>query len=85
LGGEATGNARAMRWTMPAAPLAWGGLEAGLREVIAHVEAKAAGIAPPAPLVSTGEDGRRTLSVLLGILQSQQAGNAKVTYPITDA
>lgn len=84
-GGDAQGAPRTMRWLLPAAPVAWGGLEAGLREVIAHVDAKAAGTAPPAPLVSTGEDARRTLSVLLGILQSQQAGNAKVAYPITDA
>ena len=33
---------------------------------------------------STGEDGRRTLSILLGILQSGAAGSARVTFPIQD-
>jgi predicted dehydrogenase len=33
---------------------------------------------------STGEDGRRTLSVLLGILQSAAAGSARVMFPIRD-
>jgi predicted dehydrogenase len=37
------------------------------------------------PGSSTGEDGRRTLSVLLGILQSAAAGSARVTFPIRDA
>jgi predicted dehydrogenase len=85
MGEGATGPARVMRWTLPGATVAWGALEGGLREVIAHVEAKAAGVAAPAALVSTGEDARRTLSILLGILQSHQAGNAKVAYPIADA
>lgn len=83
-GVQAPGASRPMRWVIPAAPVSAGGLEAGLREVIAHVEAHAAGVAPPAPLVSTGADGRRTLSILLGILQSQTDGNAKITYPIHD-
>ena len=33
---------------------------------------------------SSGEDGRRTLSVLLGILQSAAAGCTRVTVPIRD-
>jgi predicted dehydrogenase len=36
------------------------------------------------PGSSTGEDGRRTLSVLLGILQSAAAGSTRVTFPIRD-
>jgi predicted dehydrogenase len=34
---------------------------------------------------STGEDGRRTLSILLGILQSGASGGARVDFPIQDA
>lgn len=83
-GGDAQGDARPVKWLLPTAPVATGGLEAGLREVISHVEAKARGEAPVSPLVSTGEDGRRTLSILLGILQSNHRGNVKVTYPIAD-
>ncbi len=33
---------------------------------------------------STGEDGRRTLSIMLGMLQSNDAGNIKVKFPIHD-
>jgi predicted dehydrogenase len=33
---------------------------------------------------SSGQDGRRTLSILLGILQSNAAGGARVTFPIQD-
>ncbi len=33
---------------------------------------------------STGEDGRRTLSILLGILQSSAAGGAPVRFPVED-
>ena len=33
---------------------------------------------------SSGEDGRRTLSILLGILQSNAAGGAPVQFPIED-
>lgn len=33
---------------------------------------------------SSGEDGLRTLSILLGILQSNAAGGSKITFPIQD-
>jgi predicted dehydrogenase len=33
---------------------------------------------------STGEDGRRTLAILLGILQSHAAGNKRKDFPIAD-
>lgn len=33
---------------------------------------------------SSGEDGRRTLSILLGILQSNATGSGKITFPIQD-
>lgn len=33
---------------------------------------------------STGEDGRRVLSILLGILQSSAAGGVRVAFPIQD-
>ncbi|MGH2459499.1 MAG: Gfo/Idh/MocA family protein [Chloroflexota bacterium] len=33
---------------------------------------------------STGQDGRRVLSILLGILQSNAAGGARVHFPIQD-
>ena len=33
---------------------------------------------------SSGEDGRRTLSILLGILQSNASGGGKITFPIQD-
>jgi predicted dehydrogenase len=62
-----------------------GGLQAGLEELIAHVEAAAAGQQPPAPLVSPPEAGRRVLEILLGILQSNHAGNAKIAFPVADA
>jgi predicted dehydrogenase len=34
---------------------------------------------------STGEDARRTLSILLGILQSAAAGSKRISFPIQDA
>jgi predicted dehydrogenase len=34
---------------------------------------------------STGEDGRRTVSILLGILQSSARGGARVGFPVADA
>ena len=33
---------------------------------------------------STGEDARRTLSLLLGILQSNAAGGARISFPVQD-
>jgi predicted dehydrogenase len=34
---------------------------------------------------STGQDGRRVLSILLGILQSSAAGGRRVDFPVVDA
>ena len=36
------------------------------------------------PGTSTGADGRRTLSILLGILQSSAAGSTRIDFPIAD-
>ena len=65
--------------------MARSGVEAGVAELIAHVEAAQRGETPPDPLVSPPEAGRRVLEILLGILQSNHAGSAKVTFPIADA
>ncbi len=50
---------------------------AAVAELISLIENGGAGS-------SSGEDGRRTLSVLLGILQSAAAGSTRVTFPIQD-
>jgi predicted dehydrogenase len=50
---------------------------AAIKELIGLIEK---GGAPS----SSGEDGRRTLSILLGIVQSSAGGGARVEFPITD-
>lgn len=55
-----------------------GDMVAAIAELIAMVEEGASG-------TSTGEDGRRTLSILLGILQSSAAGSARIDFPVQDA
>jgi predicted dehydrogenase len=71
-------------WTLTPAQTITGSLKAGVEELIAHVEARQRGETPP-PLVSPPEAGRRVLEILLGILQSNHAGSAKVTFPVQDA
>jgi predicted dehydrogenase len=55
-----------------------GDMSAAIEELIGLIERGGANS-------SSGEDGRRVLSVLLGILQSSAAGGAKVTLPTRDA
>ena len=74
-----------VRWLLPQAAVTTGALEAGLSELISHVETAQQGKAPPAPLASPPEAGRRVLEILLAILQSNHAGSAKVTFPVSDA
>lgn len=52
-------------------------MSAAIDELIGLVEHGGAGS-------STGEDGRRTLSILLGILQSNAANGAPVRFPVED-
>jgi predicted dehydrogenase len=54
-----------------------GDMLAAVEELIDLVERGGAGS-------STGEDGRRTLAILLGILQSNAAGGARITFPVQD-
>ncbi len=54
-----------------------GYLVAGVEELIGLVENGGKGS-------STGEDGRRALSILLAILQSNAAGGARINFPIKD-
>ena len=82
-GGEGVG-ARHVRWSIPPASVASSGVEAGVAELIAHVEARQNGKEPPAPRVSPPEAGRQVLEILLGILQSNHAGSTKVTFPVSD-
>ena len=82
------GSGRPVRWLVPQASTTSGSLQAGLEELIAHVAAREPGEPPPsglAPLVSPPEAGRRVLEILLGILQSNHAGSAKIMFPVTDA
>jgi predicted dehydrogenase len=63
-------------------PIRWpqttrGDMVAAVEELLGLIERSGTG-------VSTGQDARRTLSVLLGILQSNAAGSARVTFPIQD-
>ncbi len=53
-------------------------LAAAVRELVALVENGGTG-------TSTGEDGRRTLSIILGLLQSSAAGGVPVRFPVVDA
>lgn len=55
----------------------WSDAGAAIRELIGLIER---GGTP----WSSGEDGRRTLSILLGILQSSADGSARVDFPIAD-
>jgi predicted dehydrogenase len=55
-----------------------GDMLAAIDELIGLVENGGAGS-------SNGQDGRRVLSILLGLLQSNAAGGARVTFPIQDA
>lgn len=50
---------------------------AAIRELIGLIERDGA----PS---SSGEDGRRTLSILLGIVQSSAAGGGRIDFPIAD-
>jgi predicted dehydrogenase len=84
-GAQGLGSGRQVSWLMPEARTTGGSLQAGLSEIIAHLDARERGEAPPAPLVSPPEAGRQVLELLLGILQSNHAGNTKVTFPIRDA
>ncbi len=54
-----------------------GDMVAAIEEIIGMIED---GI----PGTSTGEDGRRTLSILLGILQSSAAGGKRIDFPVAD-
>lgn len=58
-------------------PTTWSDTGAAIRELIGLIER---GGTPS----SSGEDGRRTLSILLGILQSNAAGSARVAFPVED-
>jgi predicted dehydrogenase len=82
-GGTAGAPRRAVRWLLPEASTGTANLRAGIEEIIRHVEAKKEGREIGA-LVSPPEAGRRVLEILLGILQSNNAGSAKVTFPVAD-
>jgi predicted dehydrogenase len=56
----------------------WSDTGAAIRELIGLIER---GGTPS----SSGEDGRRTLSILLGILQSSAGGGSRIDFPITDS
>lgn len=84
-GAPGVGGSRPVRWLLPQATTSRGALLGGLEEVIAHVEARRQGASPAAPLVSPPEAARQVLEILLGILQSNHAGSAKVTFPVADA
>ena len=75
---------RPVRWLLPEANTGTASLRAGIEEIITHVEAGKEGRAVE-PLVSPPQAGRRVLEILLGILQSNAAGTAKVTFPVADA
>ena len=55
---------------------------AGIEELVQHLDARAAGREPPAPLISPATDALHTVEILLGILSSQHEGNRKVTFPL---
>ncbi|MGI8914444.1 MAG: Gfo/Idh/MocA family protein, partial [Chloroflexota bacterium] len=54
-----------------------GDMVAAIEEIIGMIE-------DGRPGTSTGADGRRTLSILLGILQSSAAGGKRIDFPIVD-
>jgi hypothetical protein len=54
-------------------------------DMVAAVEELIGLIEHGGPGSSTGEDGRRVLAILLGILQSSAAGGARVEFPVRDA
>ena len=54
-----------------------GDMVAAIEEIIGRIEHGGDGS-------STGQDGRRVLSILLGILQSNAAGSTRVQFPIQD-
>lgn len=54
-----------------------GDMVAAIEELIRLIEQGGSGS-------STGEDGRRVLSILLGILQSNAAGGTRINFPIQD-
>ncbi len=83
-GVEGRGSGRPVRWLLPQAATSSGNLQAGIEEIVAHVEARERGEATP-PLTSPPEAARRVLAILLGILQSNAGGSAKVRFPIADA
>ena len=62
---------------LPVPATTWSDTGAAIRELIGLIER---GGTPS----SSGEDGRRTLSILLGIVQSSAGGGARVDFPITD-
>jgi predicted dehydrogenase len=82
---QGLGSGRPVRWLLPEAATTSGNLQAGLEELISHLAARRQGKTPDAPLVSPPEAGRQVLEILLGILQSNHAGSAKVTFPVRDA
>lgn len=84
-GVQGLGSGKPVRWLLPEANTSAGSLHGGIQEIIAHLEAHQRGEQPPAPLVSPPQAGRQVLEILLGILQSNQAGGAKVAFPVSDA
>jgi hypothetical protein len=60
------------------APTTRGDMLGAIEELISLVERGGVGS-------SNGQDGRRVLAILLGLLQSNAAGGARVPFPIQDA
>jgi predicted dehydrogenase len=83
-GGGSAASRRPVRWLLQEANTTTGSLQAGIEEVIRHVAARQEGREPETSLVSPPQAGRQVLEILLGILQSNHAGNAKVTFPVHD-
>jgi hypothetical protein len=54
------------------------GMVAAIRELVRLVQCGGQG-------TSTGEDGRRAISILVGMLQSNAAGSRPIEFPITDS
>jgi predicted dehydrogenase len=73
---DEAGNASASPLPRPRTTRAY--LVAAVDELVALVERGGQG-------TSTGQDGRRVLEILLGILQSSAAGARRVDFPIVDA
>ena len=72
----------AVRRDLASSPYTWDGQQAGIEELVQHLAAHDAGREPPAALVSPGPAGRQTLEIILGILRSHHAGNAKIAFPL---